>query len=98
MYHVENILSLARIHELLHSDAAREVAVTTARAILVSELDHEVVDHGLATLGPLDKEFVVLAAVFRRIIAGIHRQKHERDVHEDGDDALQLLFRDDGCG
>ena len=56
----------------------------------------EVVDYRLAALGPLHEQAVVVASVFGRVIARVHREQDECDIDEDRYDALELLLAEHG--
>lgn len=61
--------------------------------LLAEEKFDELVDDGLAVIGPLDQEDVVLPSVLQGVIAGVNRQKNECQVDKDGDSAPELLSR-----
>ena len=56
----------------------------------------EVVDYRLAALGPLHEQAVVVASVFGRVIARVHRQQDESDIDKDRNDALELFLAQHG--
>ena len=53
----------------------------------------ELVNDGLAALGPLDQKDVILPSVFERVVACIHWQENQCQVDKDGDSAPELLSR-----
>ena len=88
MQHVEKVIYHACFNELTHGNAASDVM----RIRSTSKHIEEVVDYRLAALSPLHKQSIVVASVFRRVIARIHRQQDKCDIHEDRNDTLELLL------
>ena len=92
MQHVEKVVHHACFDELTHRYSAGDVVR------IWSTFQHikEVVDYRLAALGPLHEQAVVVASVFGRVIARVHRQQDESDIDKDRNDALELLFAQHG--
>ena len=69
MQNIEKVVHHARFDELTHGYSASDVVR------IWSTFQHikEVVDYRLAALGPLHEQAVVVASVFGRVIARIHR-------------------------
>lgn len=61
--------------------------------IAAAELADELVNDTSTSSGPLDEELVVLAPVSGREVTCIHGEQHEGYVHEDREDALYLVCR-----
>ena len=79
MQYVEKVVCHARFNELTHGYPAGNVV----RIWSTSEHIEEVVDYRLAALSPLHEQAIVVASVFGRVIARIHRQQDECDVDKD---------------
>ena len=92
MQHVEKVVNHARFNELMHGDAACDVV----RIWSTSQHIEEVVDYRLAALRPLHEQTIIVASVFGRVIARIHGQQDECDIHKDRNDALKLLLAQHG--